>query len=335
MRINKNLAAANRRIVVICLAIILWAVLAANSWRLFPPDPDCVRAVSLYAETLKKTVIVGDEYTALTTTLGNYAVKKSSENPVAAALMVRLLKDAGISGNSVVAINASGSFPGFVLAALSACSALGLKPFVIASIGASSFGANIPGNTIADILLEDQVRSLGYSLLAFTPGGSADGGGELDPGELERISVMLEKQGIPFIRPLNLTDAIALRESLFNGKGSSLLINIGGNHPSTGADVNLSLSSGLLKPDTVRAYKGPGLIQDFLASGKPVIQVLNLRKLYAAYGLDFDQTGRLLAGEQKLYRWKKIPVLAALLPVLALVVLLGIFAYAGIDKGRR
>ena len=333
MAVNKNLA-ANRKTAGICLLIIVWAVLVSNAWRLYPPDPDCVRAVSLYTEMLKETAVIGDEYTPLTTTLGNYTIKKSSENPIAAALMVRLLKDSGVSGDSVVAINASGSFPGFVLAALSACGAMNIKTCIIASIGASSYGANVPGNTIADILLKNHAGSPDYSILAITPGGSDDRGAELDPEELDRISAMLEKQGIPFIRPENLAAAITLRDSLFNKAGATLLMNIGGNHASSGADINLSLMSGLLKPDKARTYSEPGLIQNFLTAGIPVIQILNLKKLYAAYGLDFDQSGKLLAGADKLYRWKKIPVMAALLPPLGMVVLLGVFGYAGKNKRR-
>jgi len=306
----------NIKTVALCLAIILWAVFAANFWRFSPRDPDCVEAVSIYTELLMKTSIIGLDYSSLTTTLGSFSAKKSSENPITAALMVRLLKEAGASSNSVVAVNASGSFPGFVLASLSACAAMGIKTFVIASVGASSYGANIPGNTIADMLLEDDVKKLDYVFLAVTPGGSSDRGAELDAEELERVSDMLEKRGIPFIRPANLADAIALRESLFTDVGCTLLINIGGNHASSGADSDFALMSGILKPDRKKTYENAGLIQYFLKTGKPVIQILNIKKLYAAYGLEFDENGELLTGSEKVYRWKRLPAPITLLPVL-------------------
>ena len=312
----KETAAISRKTAGLCLAIILWAVFAANFWRFNPRDPDCVEAVSIYTELLMKTSIIGLDYSSLTTTLGSFSAKKSSENPITAALMVRLLKEAGASSNSVVAVNASGSFPGFVLASLSACAAMGIKTFVIASVGASSYGANIPGNTIADMLLEDDVKKLDYVFLAVTPGGSSDRGAELDAEELERVSDMLEKRGIPFIRPANLADAIALRESLFTDVGCTLLINIGGNHASSGADSDFALMSGILKPDRKKTYENAGLIQYFLKTGKPVIQILNIKKLYAAYGLEFDENGELLTGSEKVYRWKRLPAPITLLPVL-------------------
>jgi len=322
----KETAAISRKTAGLCLAIILWAVFAANFWRFNPRDPDCVEAVSIYTELLKKTTIVGLDYSSLTTTLGSYSAKKSSENPITAALMVRLLKDAGVSSDSVVAVNASGSFPGFVLSSLSACAAMGIKTCVIASIGASSYGANIPGNTIVDMLLLDDVRKLDYVLLAVTPGGSSDRGTELDEEELERLSDMLEKQGIPFIRPVNLADAIALRESLFTDVGCTLLINIGGNHASSGADTDFALMSGILKPNKKKTYENAGLIQYFLKTEKPVVQILNVKKLYAAYGLEFDQNGKLITGSEKVYRWKRLPAPILLLPVL--VFLLAIFRYS-------
>ena len=277
-------------------------MLAANFWRFNPPDPDAVRAVALYTEILNSVNIIGHEYSSLTTTLGSYAVKKVSEDPVAAALMVRLLKDSGAVPDAVAAINASGSFPGFSLAALSACAVLGIETYVIASVGASTYGANIPGNTIADMLLTDDVRRLGFTLLAVTPGGSNDRGQELDPDELERIEALLRVQGIPFIRPAGLEEAIAVRESLFGKAGCSLLVNIGGTHASSGANTGLALLSGIITPDSKLLFDDPGLMQSFLRQGMPVIQILNVRALYSSYGLEFDQTGKITQGRDRALR---------------------------------
>jgi len=320
---NRSVA-VNRKIVIICLAVILWAALAGNLWRFLPPDPVSVRAVSLYTEILKETTIVGLDFSSLTTTLGNYAVKRSSENPLIAALMVRLLEDAGATSDTVVAVNASGSFPGFTLAALSACAALGLETYVIASIGSSTYGANIPGNTIADMLLKDSVRALGFSLLVITPGGSGDRGLELDADELLRISQMLENQDIPFIRPENLAEAIGLRVSLFNSAGSALLVNIGGGHAAIGNDEELALMAGVLSPPGNEAFREEGLVQNFLAAGIPVIQILNVNRLYESYSLEFDESGNLLAGGEKIYRHRRLSPLFTLLPIIAALVLLAV-----------
>lgn len=295
----------SKKTVIICLGIILCAILAGNLWRLSPPDPYSTRAILLYKEILQNTAIVGVDFSCLTTTLGSFAAKKVSADPFTAAIMVRLLRDAEVTGDSVVAINASGSFPGFVLAALAACAALGIDAYVIASIGSSTFGANVPGNTIADMLLKDEVRNLGHTLLAITPGGSHDRGEELDPQELQRISQMLEQQNIPFIRSLDVIDAITMREYLFSRREASLLINIGGGHASNGGNVDLALMSGIIQPDR-HSFDGYGIIQSFLQKGIPVIQILNIRQLYAGYGLDFDEAGTLIGNRQRLLRNHRI-----------------------------
>ena len=317
----------SRTTIALCLGIILWAVLAANLWRFLPPEPDSALAVSLYTEILTDTTVVGYRFTSLTTTLGSYAIKRSSENPVAAALMLRLLKDAGVSSDSVVVINASGSFPGFLLATLSACAALGIQPYVIASVGSSSYGANIPGNTIADMLLQDNVRSLGFTLLAVTPGGSGDQGFVLDEDELKRVSLALENFRVPFIRPENLAAAIELRTFMFREAGAELLINIGGGHAAIGNDENLALMSGILQPTLDKTFHETGLVQHFLEAGKPVIQILNINRLYESYGLVFDQSGNLISGSERLLRNRQLNPVIYLLPVLVMVILLAVNKY--------
>jgi hypothetical protein len=77
--------------------------------------------------------------------------------------------------------------------------------------------------------------------------------------------------------------------------------------------------SGVLKPNTKKTYEDAGLIQYFLRTGKPVIQILNVKKLYAAYGLEFDQNGTLITGSEKVYRWKRLSAPITLLPVLLLL----------------
>ena len=292
---------------VFCFVVILLSIAALNVRRFFPDDPHAFLAVEIYRELLEHIEIVGVDFSSLTTTLGSYPAKKSTEDPVIAALMVRLLKSAGIRGGGdfVVAINASGSFPGFTLAALSACAAMEIETYVIASIGASTFGANVPGNTIADMLLNENVKNLGHSLLAISPGGSSDRGRELDVDELYRIEEMLGIHGITFFRPENLNEAIDFRISLFSNAGSSLLINIGGNHASSGANYDLDLLAGILWPDDFSFFDDHGLIQHFLEQDLPVIQILNVRLLLSSFGLSYDQAGNILGNTDNLFRERR------------------------------
>jgi len=69
----------------------------------------------------------------------------------------------------------------------------------------------------------------------------------------------------------------------------------------------------------VRCYKTAG---DLLAAGKPVIQILNVNRLYESYGLVFDQSGNLLAGGDRLLRHTRLSPLVAFLPILGMLCLL-------------
>ena len=62
-----------------------------------------------------ETGIIGDTFTTITSSLGNLEAKRTSTNPAFAALMVRLFHQAGLEKGSVVAIGASGSFPGLIV----------------------------------------------------------------------------------------------------------------------------------------------------------------------------------------------------------------------------
>ncbi len=85
------------------------------------------------------TGIIGDEFTPLTTSLGDVEAKRTSTNPAFAALLVKFFHDAGLKRGDVVAVGASGSFPALLLATLSTSRVLGLEPIVIYSIGASMY----------------------------------------------------------------------------------------------------------------------------------------------------------------------------------------------------
>ncbi|MDR3138488.1 MAG: poly-gamma-glutamate system protein [Treponema sp.] len=314
--------------IILCFALIAWTVVVYNYWRFLPADEDCLRAMALYEEMQRNInkPLIGEEYTPMTTTLGSLEAKKSSLDPIAAALIVKLLKEAQVTAGMPVAINGSGSFPGFILAGLCACSALRLNAFVIASAGSSSYGANVKGATIADILLDKAVSAAtdsggAYRLLALTPGGSEDRGAGLDAAELKRLAAVLAQNNIPFFRPRNITEAINFRTALFEENNCGLLINIGGNHAAAGDETQMGLLYGLIKPDDAKKYNGDGLMQRYLFSGKQVIQLLNTKKLYAAYKLRFDKEGALISGDARLLRYRKPGRLFVLAPPACLLLL--------------
>ncbi len=148
------------------------------------------------------TGIIGDEFSPLTTSVGDVEAKRTAANPAFAAVMVGYFRRAGLRAGDVVAVGASGSFPAFALATLSAARVLDLRPVVVGSVGASMYGANLPGFTLVDML--GRLRSDGllpYRLAAVSPGGDDDGGrGVLFDESGDTLMAETRRSGLPMVR---------------------------------------------------------------------------------------------------------------------------------------
>ena len=164
-----------------------------------------------------ETGIIGEEYTDLTTTLGNLEAKRTATNPAFAALLVKFFTESGLRENDRVAINASGSFPMLILATLSAVEAMHLKPLLIYSFGASMYGANIPEFTFLDMLTHLRQQSLlPYQPLAVSLGGEYDRAeGLFDPNSKTVFSQLARTAGVPFIREEHLAESIRERQQRY------------------------------------------------------------------------------------------------------------------------
>jgi len=329
----------------LCLFIVTWAIAISMYGRALPPDPAAIGAAKMQeaaiaavrAERLERgipldpmndpngTGLIGVALSGLTSTAGSLPAKRSAATPEAAALLVRLLREAGARPGWRIAVNASGSFPGFALAAVSACGALSLDAGIILSIGSSSWGANLEALTVADMVAAAIDRgafplACADSLVAVTPGGSDDQGLDLDPAALEAALARAGGRGIMVIRPASLDEAVAARMAAFRSRGEpDLLLTIGGNYASTGADSRLSLLSGVITLPGKAVPGGTGLMQEFLAAGKPVIQVLNVQDLCARYGMPFDQHPLQSIGHAAVYHDARPPAALVAIPPLAVL----------------
>ena len=243
------------------------------------------------------TGIIGDEFTPLTTSLGEADAKRTSANPAFAGVMVRYLQRAGLRRGDVVAVGASGSFPALLLATLCAAKALELEPVVVYSIGSSMYGANIPGFTFVDML--SAVREDGllpYRLAAVSPGGSDDGGGgvvfEEDGGGL--LVEETRRSGLPEVGGASLAERIRRRLRIYDEAAGARpikgFVNIGGASASFGdTPASLALPNGLvLRPPAVPDSPTRGLVFEFAARGVPVIHLLYVRGLARDNGLPYD-----------------------------------------------
>jgi poly-gamma-glutamate system protein len=256
------------------------------------------------------TGIIGDEFTPLTTSVGDVEAKRTAANPAFAAVMVGYFRGAGLQAGDVVAVGASGSLPGFAIATLSAARVLDLRPIVIYSIGASMYGANLPGFTLVDML--ERLRDDGvlpYRPAAVSPGGDADaGGGVLFDESSTLLLAETRRSGLPIVSGATLAerirDRLRIYEEATSGRPIRCFVNIGGSSASFGDTVaSLSLPNGLiLRPPAPPPSPTRGVVFEFAARGVPVVHLLYVKGLARDNGLPFDPVPLPPLGEGAVYR---------------------------------
>lgn len=256
--------------------------------RGYPADP---------ATDPNRSGLIGHSWSELTTTPGSLPAKRSAAQPAAAVLLQRMIMEAGAGPGDAVAVDSSGSFPGFAIAAAIACESIGADCILIVSIGSSTWGANLPGFTLADMIgLLHSEGLIARGLAGVSPGGADDSGSDMDGPVLERALSRALHQGASIIRGPELETDIEARRAVFEsqaeGRPISAFISIGGNYPATGGE---EFGNGILSGNGGLGAAGPsrvsgkfGMVQHFLAQGIPVIRILDIKGLAARTGLPWD-----------------------------------------------
>ncbi len=241
-----------------------------------------------------QTGLIGLEYSPLTTSIGNPEAKRTTTNPNFAAVVVLLLKEAGIAPGDRIAVGASSSFPALIIAVQAAAKALELEPLMICSLGASQWGANRPDfhwPDIQDCLLDSGVFN--FQPVAFSLGGEGDTGEDMSPEGREFLIKEMETSGIPFIWEPDLRRNVAARMQVFEksagGKKIKAFINIGGSWANMGLDSSvLELKPGLARIRKLSSAEKRGVIFEMAERGIPVIHLLYIKGLVERYGLSWD-----------------------------------------------
>ena len=277
--------------------------------RGFPPDPGA---------DPNHTGLIGLPYSPITTTLGSLPAKRTGAQPQAAALMVRLLRQAGVHPGDRVALDSSGSFPGFAIATLVAAQTLGAEAVSVTSIGASTYGANRPEFTLSDMLqVLVQHRILPRGPAAVSPGGESDFGRDMDATALEAALARARGNGAVILHTPDLIADIAAKRAIL--AVPKVLVSVGGNWASAGTGEGVLGRTGLVLPGDFGpgGPAGTGLIQSYLREGVPVIRILDIQDLCARTSLPYDPIPwprTAFSGKPRLH-----PLLIATGPLLALL----------------
>ena len=301
------------------------------------------KGIEIEDTDLNRTGLIGPEFTELTSTPGEEGAKRSTLNPEFAAAMVRYFHDAGLEEGDTIAIGSSGSFPGFLIAVLSAATEMKMDARVIASVGASMHGATRVEYNIFHILNDlKESGEADFTLLAVSCGGQNDRGGGVMEGflyegtaelSLELCRKEAERTGAVLIHKDTLAESIKERLALF-GEEVKLFVNIGGASTNNGtSSYTLDFPPGLvMSVDRIPQGEERGLIFEYAARGIPVVNLLSVKKLCQENSIPFDPVPLPSSSSSAVYSsvsYNPYAILATLILALAVLVL-GI-----LDKKRK
>ena len=273
-----------------------------------------------------ETALIGQDLTPITTDRGYIEAKLTATNPNFAAVVVDMLKEAGLEKNDVVAIALTGSLPGLNIAVYSAVQSLKLKPIIITSVGASNWGANDPDFTWLD--MESLLFKAGIfnnKSVAASIGGGLDRGRGLSPEGRQLIADAIQRNRIDFINEEHLESSIQKRIDIYNNqrqkKKIKAFINVGGGISSIGSVENGKfIPTGLSTMLPMKNYPVRGVMIYMAEKNIPIIHLLNVNKLAEKYGLPINPIPLPRAGEGEIFIQKRYNVLLTLGVTIFLVV---------------
>jgi poly-gamma-glutamate system protein len=343
---------AKSNLVLIVLSVLaLFALIAVENGKTyveqewFDEKTEAAELSQLAAETLKnhrmekgvfidaindpnQTALIGQEYTLTTTDRGYIDSKLSSTNPNFAAVIVQLLKDAGVRKGDNVAIAFTGSFPALNISVLAAIQTLEINPIPVTSVGASNFGANDPYFTWLD--METVLYDAGvfeHKSVAASIGGGNDVGRGLSPEGRDLIIESIHRNKVDFIYEKYLENSIAARMEIYqkhsNERPIKAYINVGGGIASLGNTINGKIiPPGLTEYLPMRNFPVRGVIIQMGQSGVPIIHLLNISKLLAEYDLPGSPVPLPEPGEGGIFTKEKYDVVVAGIATAVLVVVI-------------
>lgn len=266
-----------------------------------------------------QTGMIGPEFTVITTSVGVLSAKRTAAMPDFASRVTAEIARLGMAPGTPVVIVVSGSLVGANVAAIVAVEALGLRPVIVSSGGASMWGATDPDFTWFD--MEEALAAAGVIRARSTVavlGGSGGIGRGMSPDGIAAIESSIRRHGIPLIRLEPLGELIhRLVEIVDDGIVSStmsarrdervetgILINVGGSSIALGScPESHVLPSGLTTEPLPCTEGTPGMAMIYAARGVPVLNLLGIRRLSSDWSIPYDpdpqQSGASVVPETK------------------------------------
>jgi len=282
--------------------------------------------------------LIGQLISPVTTNTGHLPAKRATINPNFAAVMVHLLKRAGVGQGDVVAVGLSGSFPALNTTVVAALQTLKLKPLIVSSAGASQWGANIPAFMWPDMeTLLHQNRLISFRSLSVSLGGIDDRALGLSREGKRLIEQAILRNGLTPMEVKSYMDGLMQRVGLYrdHSEGTEIkaYINVGGGTTSVGTHVGKHLFKPGLNRRMPRGANIDSVMMRFASKGLPVIHLTQIALLCQRYGLQAQPLRMPPVGEGKIFSHEVYNRYLAGGVLAGLVVLM--FAFLRMDWGYR
>ena len=286
-----------------------------------------------------QTGLIGRLMSAITSNKGDLPAKQTSVNPNFAAVVLHLLREAGVRQGDVVAVGVSGSFPAINMSVYAALETLKAHPIIISSAASSQWGANISKFSWLDMenhLFKNKIfpfRSVAASL-----GGIEDRALGMTKKEKGILKETIKRNELPFLEAAGYQQSFEKRMALYrehaNGAPIRAYVNVGGQTSSVGKKAGKRhFHSGLVTTSPDISQEIDSVMWEFSQNGVPVIHLVRFAKLAAKYGLPL-QPDRLPSVGEGIVFVKKEPSKILALSVLGSILFL-LFAFVRSDLGFR
>ncbi len=252
-----------------------------------------------------QTGLVGPMLTPVTSRTGSLELKQASLNPNFAAVIVHLLKEAGVRKGDSVAVSYTGSFPGLNICVLSALTVLKVTPVIVSSASSSEWGATDPKFLWLDMERILYQRGIfAFRSAAASIGGIDDRGGGISPEGRKMLEAAIRRNGVPMLESRDVKESITRRMRVYTLHTGPLAayINIGGSTASIGSRQDRkAFKTGLNRRIPLKKAVHDSVMSRFLSQDIPVIHLLNIKELGRRYGLSLRFTTLPAAGEGDVY----------------------------------
>jgi poly-gamma-glutamate system protein len=232
--------------------------------------------------------LIGRWMTPVTTNPGSLRAKQTSINPNFAAAVVGWLHEAGVQDGDAIAVELSGSFPALNICVLAAIETMKLSPSIVATAGASQWGANDPEFMWLDMeshLYEANI--LTHRSSAGSLGGLKDTAKGMPDNAKSLLIQAIRRNGLRLLEPEDFQSALDLRMSIHEDEagGSPIraYVSVGGGMASSG------VRSGVFRPGL--NLRAPRIGEDddsvmvrMSRRGVPVIRLSRIEFLARQFG---------------------------------------------------